>query len=124
MLLKIRFHCKRCRHGSRTEQVVAAAMSVRVLPFGFLSHRAAAFLGQLRQGVILGEETDHRLFCSICSFKCRRHAADSHFHLESFFFQNILVEFCGLKFMKSCLRIIKNFVTHLDDQVFFVRNCF
>ena len=52
MLLKIRFHCKRCRHGSRTEQVVAAAMSVRVLPFGFLSHRAAAFLGQLRKSVI------------------------------------------------------------------------
>ena len=39
---------------------MSASMSIRVIPCGFLSHRAAAFLRQLRQGVILGEDANEQ----------------------------------------------------------------
>ena len=103
---------------------MSASMSIRVVPCGFLSHRTAAFLGQLRQGVILGEETDHRLSASVYSLERRRHAADSHLHLESLFFQDFLVELRGLEFMESDLCVVENFVADINDQSFFICNCF
>ena len=124
VLLNISFYSKRCRHSTRTEEVMSASMSIRVVPCGFLSHRAAAFLGQLRQGVILGEETDHRLSASVYSLERRRHAADSHLHLESLFFQDFLVELRGLEFMESDLCVVENFVADINNQSFFICNCF
>ena len=124
VLLDISFYSKRCRHSTRTEEVMSASMSIRVVPCGFLSHRAAAFLGQLRQGVILGEETDHRLSASVYSLERRRHTADSHLHLESLFFQDFLVELRGLEFMESDLCVVENFVADINDQSFFICNCF
>ena len=102
---------------------MSASMSIRVVPCGFLSHRTAAFLGQLRQGVILGEETDHRLSASVYSLERRRHAADPHLHLKSLFFQDFLVELRGLEFMESDLCVVENFVADINDQSFFICNC-
>ena len=64
-------------------RVMSASMSIRVIPCGFLSHRAAAFLGHLRQIVILGEGNRSPAFRFRIQPERRRHAADSHLHLES-----------------------------------------
>ena len=122
VFLDISFYSKRRRHGTRTEEVMSASMSIRVVPCGFLSHRAAAFLGQLRQSVILGEETDHRLSASVYSLERRRHAADSHLHLEPLFFQDFLVKLRSPEFMKSDLCVTENFVADIDDQGSFICN--
>ena len=117
ILLQISLDRQRCRQGSRSQKVVAAAVAVRIAVSRRRSHGAAAFLGQLRKSVILCQKAYHRLSLSILSLERRGHSRQAHLHLETFFFQNFFIELCRPEFMKAGLRKIKDLIAYTYDFI-------
>ena len=116
-LCEVSLKSKGCCKCPRTEEVMSAAMSIRIVSADGLPLGLSACLGKLRQGIVLCKKGYDRMSLSEACLKGSGHAVYAGLDRKALLPEHILKKLCAFELMKSRLRIIKDAVRQLDDLI-------